>query len=110
MANSGRTSRSGERRVSRTIRRMVPVARRRRIRTCGKRASAAVGVRSITHGSLPQGWGRPACQTALVERPPVLVVFGARNVGRAVVADRIAAGWRAGAVARTDATLAALRE
>ena len=37
-------------------------------------------------------------------------MFGARNVGRAVVADRIAAGWRAVAVARTDATLDALRE
>jgi NAD(P)-dependent dehydrogenase (short-subunit alcohol dehydrogenase family) len=45
-----------------------------------------------------------------VERPPVLVAFGARNVGRAVVADRMAAGWRAVAVARTDATLDALRE
>jgi NAD(P)-dependent dehydrogenase (short-subunit alcohol dehydrogenase family) len=42
--------------------------------------------------------------------PPVLVVFGARNVGRAVVADRLAAGWRALAVARSDETLAALRE
>ena len=38
------------------------------------------------------------------------MVFGARNVGRAVVADRLAAGWRALAVARTDATLDALRE
>jgi NAD(P)-dependent dehydrogenase (short-subunit alcohol dehydrogenase family) len=45
-----------------------------------------------------------------VDRPPVLVVFGARHVGRAVVADRMAAGWRAVAVARTDATLDALRE
>jgi NAD(P)-dependent dehydrogenase (short-subunit alcohol dehydrogenase family) len=42
--------------------------------------------------------------------PPVLVVFGARNVGRALVADRLAAGWRALAVARGDETLAALRE
>lgn len=41
--------------------------------------------------------------------PPVLVVFGARNVGRAVVADRLAAGWRALAVARSDDTLDALR-
>jgi NAD(P)-dependent dehydrogenase (short-subunit alcohol dehydrogenase family) len=40
---------------------------------------------------------------------PVLVVFGARNVGRAVVADRLAAGWRAVAVARSDETLDALR-
>ncbi len=38
------------------------------------------------------------------------MVFGARNVGRAVVAERLAAGWRAVAVARTDATLDALRE
>jgi NAD(P)-dependent dehydrogenase (short-subunit alcohol dehydrogenase family) len=45
-----------------------------------------------------------------VAGPPVLVTFGARNVGRAVVADRLAAGWRALAVARTDATLDALRE
>jgi NAD(P)-dependent dehydrogenase (short-subunit alcohol dehydrogenase family) len=45
-----------------------------------------------------------------VAGPAVLVVFGARNVGRAVVADRLAAGWRALAVARTDATLEALRE
>jgi NAD(P)-dependent dehydrogenase (short-subunit alcohol dehydrogenase family) len=45
-----------------------------------------------------------------VAGPPVLVVFGARNVGRAVVADRLADGWRALAVARTDATLDALRE
>jgi NAD(P)-dependent dehydrogenase (short-subunit alcohol dehydrogenase family) len=42
--------------------------------------------------------------------PPVLVAFGARNVGRAVVADRLAAGWRALAVARSEATLGALRE
>ena len=41
--------------------------------------------------------------------PPVLVVFGARNVGRAIVADRLAAGWRALAVARGDETLDALR-
>ena len=38
------------------------------------------------------------------------MAFGARNVGRAVVAERLAAGWRALAVARTDATLDALRE
>jgi NAD(P)-dependent dehydrogenase (short-subunit alcohol dehydrogenase family) len=37
------------------------------------------------------------------------VTFGARNVGRAVVADRLAAGWRALAVARSDETLDALR-
>jgi NAD(P)-dependent dehydrogenase (short-subunit alcohol dehydrogenase family) len=45
-----------------------------------------------------------------VAGPPVLVTFGARNVGRALVADRLAAGWRALAVARSDATLDALRE
>lgn len=37
------------------------------------------------------------------------MTFGARNVGRAVVADRLAAGWRALAVARGDETLDALR-
>jgi NAD(P)-dependent dehydrogenase (short-subunit alcohol dehydrogenase family) len=37
------------------------------------------------------------------------VTFGARNVGRAVVADRLAAGWRALAVARGEETLEALR-
>ncbi len=41
--------------------------------------------------------------------PPVCVVFGARNVGRAVVADRLAAGWRAVAVARSEETLERLR-
>lgn len=43
-------------------------------------------------------------------RPPVTVVFGARNVGRAVAARRLAAGGRVLAVARTAATLDALRE
>ena len=42
--------------------------------------------------------------------PPVLVVFGARNVGRAVTAERLAAGWRAVAVSRTAATLDLLRD
>jgi NAD(P)-dependent dehydrogenase (short-subunit alcohol dehydrogenase family) len=41
---------------------------------------------------------------------PVLVVFGARNTGAAVVAERLAAGWGAVAVARTDATLDVLRQ
>lgn len=45
----------------------------------------------------------------MAERPPVAVVLGARNVGRAVVAERLAAGWRALAVARTDATVERLR-
>jgi NAD(P)-dependent dehydrogenase (short-subunit alcohol dehydrogenase family) len=44
-----------------------------------------------------------------VATPGVLVVFGARNVGRAVVAERLAAGWRALAVARTQETLDRLR-
>ncbi|MEQ8833702.1 MAG: SDR family NAD(P)-dependent oxidoreductase [Miltoncostaeaceae bacterium] len=42
-------------------------------------------------------------------RPPVTVVFGARNVGRAVTARRLAAGGRVLAVARTAETLDALR-
>lgn len=41
----------------------------------------------------------------MTERPSAAVVFGARNVGRAVVAERLAAGWGALAVARTEATL-----
>ena len=41
--------------------------------------------------------------------PPVLVVFGARNVGRAIAADRLAAGWRVLAVARGQETLDSLR-
>ena len=43
-----------------------------------------------------------------MSRAPVAVVFGARNVGRAVVRERRSAGWRAVAVARTPETLAAL--
>ena len=42
--------------------------------------------------------------------PPVLVVFGARNVGRAIAAERLGAGWRVVAVSRSDATLDALRD
>ena len=85
--------------------------RRRRMRTCGKRAPVAVSVPSITRGSLLRSPGRPPLPDCpRMSSPPVLVVFGARNVGRAVVADRLAAGWRALAVARSDATLDALRE
>ncbi|MCU0307081.1 MAG: SDR family NAD(P)-dependent oxidoreductase [Thermoleophilia bacterium] len=40
---------------------------------------------------------------------PVALVVGARNVGRAVVADRLAAGWKVLAVARTRSTLTELR-
>ena len=36
------------------------------------------------------------------------VVFGARNVGRAVVAERLAAGWAVAAMVRTDETAADL--
>lgn len=46
----------------------------------------------------------------MTERPPVAVVFGARNVGRAVVRERRAAGWEVLAVARSEATLARLRD
>ena len=42
-------------------------------------------------------------------RPPVALVFGARTSGRAVVAERLAAGWRALAVARSEETLERLR-
>jgi NAD(P)-dependent dehydrogenase (short-subunit alcohol dehydrogenase family) len=43
-------------------------------------------------------------------RPPVALVFGARNSGAAIAAERIAAGWRALLVARTEETLALARE
>lgn len=77
------------------------------MRTWGNRAAWLC---SITAPSLLPVFRRPPWQTAPVPGPPVLVVFGARNVGRAVVAERLAAGWRALAVARTDATLDALRD
>ncbi|MDH3226409.1 MAG: SDR family NAD(P)-dependent oxidoreductase [Thermoleophilia bacterium] len=41
---------------------------------------------------------------------PVAVVFGARNVGRAVVAERLEAGWAVVAMVRTQATADALLE
>lgn len=41
--------------------------------------------------------------------PPVTVVFGARNVGRAVAAERLAAGGRVLAVARSEETIDVLR-
>ena len=37
-------------------------------------------------------------------------MFGARNVGRAIAADRIAAGWRVLAVARSQETIDLLRD
>lgn len=37
-------------------------------------------------------------------------MFGARNVGRAIAADRLAAGWRVLAVARSQETIDLLRE
>ena len=42
--------------------------------------------------------------------PPVMVVFGARNSGRAILAERLARGWRGLAVARSEETLGRLRE
>lgn len=42
-------------------------------------------------------------------RQPVAVIFGARNVGRAVIAERSATGWQCLAVVRTEATAARLR-
>jgi NAD(P)-dependent dehydrogenase (short-subunit alcohol dehydrogenase family) len=44
-----------------------------------------------------------------VATSPVCVVFGARNVGRAIVGERLGAGWRALAVARSEETLERLR-
>ncbi len=41
---------------------------------------------------------------------PVAIVFGARNVGRAVAHERRRAGWQVVAAARTDETLAALSD
>jgi NAD(P)-dependent dehydrogenase (short-subunit alcohol dehydrogenase family) len=41
--------------------------------------------------------------------PPVALVFGARNSGAAIAADRLAAGWRVLAVARGEETLERLR-
>lgn len=46
----------------------------------------------------------------MADRPPVAVVFGARNVGRAVAAGQRERGWNVLAVARTEETLAALAE
>ncbi|HMM48384.1 MAG TPA: SDR family NAD(P)-dependent oxidoreductase [Miltoncostaeaceae bacterium] len=43
-------------------------------------------------------------------RPPVTVVFGARNVGRAIAGERLEAGGRVLAVARSSETLERLRE
>ena len=53
--------------------------------------------------------GSVAAPVGWEERVPVAVVFGARNVGRAIVAERLAAGWRALAVSRSDDTLERLR-
>ena len=69
MAKSGRISRSGDRRVSRTIRRMVAPPRRRRIRTCGNRAPAAESGPSITRGSLLRLRRGPPLPDCPHERP-----------------------------------------
>jgi NAD(P)-dependent dehydrogenase (short-subunit alcohol dehydrogenase family) len=44
------------------------------------------------------------------EESQVALVFGARNLGRAVVEGLLAAGWGVAAAARSDATLDAARE
>jgi NAD(P)-dependent dehydrogenase (short-subunit alcohol dehydrogenase family) len=41
---------------------------------------------------------------------PTLLVFGARNLGRVLARELAAAGWRVAAVARTEATIAQLRD
>jgi NAD(P)-dependent dehydrogenase (short-subunit alcohol dehydrogenase family) len=41
---------------------------------------------------------------------PALVVLGARNLGGAILRHHLAAGWRGGAVARSDDTLAAVAD
>lgn len=45
----------------------------------------------------------------MAQDPPVAVVFGARNVGLAIVSERLAAGWRVLAAARSDETLERVR-
>lgn len=46
---------------------------------------------------------------AMVEQSKTALVFGARNLGRAVVEALLGAGWRVAAAARSDATLEAVR-
>ncbi len=41
---------------------------------------------------------------------PVLVVFGARNVGRAIIGERLAVGWKALAMVRSEETADLVRE
>jgi 3-oxoacyl-[acyl-carrier protein] reductase len=41
---------------------------------------------------------------------PALVVLGARNLGGAILQHHLAAGWQGAAVARSDETLAAVRD
>ena len=41
----------------------------------------------------------------VIEQPQVALVFGARNLGRAVVEGLLASSWRVAAAARSDATL-----
>src|SRR4051795_7654494 len=40
---------------------------------------------------------------------PTIVVLGARNLGGAILEHHLAAGWRGGAVARSDETLERVR-
>jgi NAD(P)-dependent dehydrogenase (short-subunit alcohol dehydrogenase family) len=44
------------------------------------------------------------------EQPKAALVFGARNLGRAVVERLLGAGWKVAAAARSDATLEAVRD
>jgi NAD(P)-dependent dehydrogenase (short-subunit alcohol dehydrogenase family) len=46
----------------------------------------------------------------VIEQPQVALVFGARNLGRAVVDGLLASRWSVAAAARSDATLDAVRE
>ena len=46
----------------------------------------------------------------MADRTATLLVFGARNLGRALAADLAAAGWNVAGVARSAETIAALEE
>ncbi len=47
---------------------------------------------------------------AAAEQPKSALVFGARNLGRAVVEALLREGWQVAAAARSDATLETVRE
>jgi len=50
------------------------------------------------------------CWFAMIRAMPVAVVLGARNLGGAILDHLLAEGWTAAAVARSDDTLAKVRE